>query len=313
MIELLISIFLILVITAVAITSIVQMLTMTRRLQALQTMDASAKTLYEKLSGELAAMHPCAAVWLTSDPADSSVELVFMRCKEAPLDHIDSLREWGRAGATEMGYTDMVWSRWYWKWDPVKVTGTVYAASSRTARWTRVLGNQARDYWKIPGGSKLGNSYFNAFILIPQPVQETGTATSPNSPKDLLNTNAWQSAPATATTPAIQPIEKTDYGDYEDLLRNSRPLMFRCSALKLELVSRDGTSRVADGDTALAWAAEGSVVDGSDKPGLAPADAKRVLDARPSLVRLRFTLSDEKTGASRSYSFSCPTSGIPSY
>jgi len=317
MIELLISIALILVITTAAITAVVQMLAMTRRLQALQTMDASAKTLYEKLSAEIAAMHPCTAVWLTSDTADTSVELVFMRTKDEPLDHIDSRREWGRSARSELGFTDMLWSRWYWKWDPVKKTGTVFAASSREARWTRVFGNQTRNYWKIPGGTLLNNTYFNSFVLIPRPVRETGTLKYPNHPIGLLDANAWQSAPATSTTPAVVAIEKSDFGDYEDLLRNSQPLLFNCTDFSLEVVSRDGSTRIAEGDTALAWAAEGSVVDGSDPPGLAAADAKAILDARPSMVRIKFTLTAvidlQKNAVSRTYSFSCPAPGLPTY
>jgi len=313
MIELLISIALILVIATAAVTAVVQMLAMTRRLQTLQTMDASAKTLYEKLEAELASTHPCTAMWLTSDPATTSVELVFMRCKESPFDRITSKREYNRASAPELGFTDMVWSRWYWKWDATRGTGTVYVASSRTARWTRVPGDQTRNYWKIPGGTNLKKTYFNSFVLIPQPVRETGVALTPSSLKDLLEGNAWQSAPATATTPALVAVEKSDFGDYEDLLRNARPLLFNCSDLRIDMVSRDGTSQTADGDTPLAWAVEGSAVDGSDKPGLTPTDAKQILDARPSLLRLRFTLSDAKTQATRSYSFSCPTPGIPSY
>lgn len=301
LIELLISVTLTLIIATLAITSITSMLAMARRLQALQTMDASAKTLYEKLSSELAAMHPCAAIWLTSDPADKSVELVFMRTKDAPLDHIDSRREWRRQGATELGYTDLVWTRWYWRWDSAAATGTIHVSTSRPARWTRILGNQTRDYWKIPGGSKLGNAFFSSFLSIPRLVPATGTATEPNSPRGVLDANSWGSG------------EATDVGDYADLTRSARPLLGNCTDLRLELVSRDGTVHAADADTPLAFAAEGAYVDASDAPGLSAAAARSVLDRRPAQARLRFTLSDSKTGATRTYSFSFATPAIPVY
>lgn len=301
LIELLVSIGLILVITSIAISSIVSMLAMARRLQALQSMDASAKTLFEKLSHDIAAMHPCAAVWLRSDPSDKSIELVFMRSKDAPFAHIDSRREWHRSFLSELGYTDLVWSRWYWRWDTATATGTVYVSSSRSARWTWILGNQTRNYWKIPSGSKLPSTFFSSFVSIPRVVQATGTSTNPDSPRDILDANSWQSG------------EFTDIGDYQDLLQQARPLLEACSDLVLELVCRDGTMHQADGDTAMSFSARGSVVDGSDEPGLSATAIRQVLDARPCTIRIRFTLRDAKTGATRAYSFSCATPSIPTY
>jgi prepilin-type N-terminal cleavage/methylation domain-containing protein len=300
LVELLVSIALIAVITTAAITAVVQMLAMTRRLQALQTMDATAKTLFEKLSVELGAMHPCAAIWLTSDPATKSVELVFMHAKRSPRDFYDF--KYGAGMHPVMGFTDLVWSRWYWSEAP---TGTLEVSTSRTGRWTQVVGDQTRNYWQIPSGSKMPSSYASTFLLVPQLVRDTGTATAPNSPRDILNANAWQSDPA---KPALKPVEKTDVGDYDDLLLNARPLLSNCSGLTIELRNRDGTGKLADGTSALAWAAPGSFIDGRDQPGL---------DDRPSVLRIRFTLTTvvdlKKTEVSRTYSFSCALPGLPTY
>lgn len=183
-------------------------------------------------------------------------------------------------------------------------SGILNVSSSRPARWTLVPANQSRDYWKIPGGSKMANHY-SSFLLVPQLKRETGTATVPNSPKDLLNANAWQSDPADKT---IVPVEKADVGDYDDLLLNARPLLYNCSDFSIELRNRDGTGKLADGTSALAWAAPGSYVDGRDHPGL---------DDRPSLLRIKFTLASatdlRKTEVSRTYSFSCALPDIPTY
>jgi prepilin-type N-terminal cleavage/methylation domain-containing protein len=204
LVELLVSIVLIALVTTAAITATSRMLTMTRRLQALQTMDASAKTLYEKLSGEVAAIHPCAALWLSSDTTNKSVELVFMHAKRSPRDFYDNKMLWDVFNT--MGFTDLLWSRWQWS----ASTGTLMTSTSRTGRWTRILADQSRNYWKIPSGSKMGTvkqdgyllseaslPYYSSFLSVPQLVRETGTATSPLSPKDILNANAWQSGEPT--------------------------------------------------------------------------------------------------------------------
>jgi prepilin-type N-terminal cleavage/methylation domain-containing protein len=295
LVELLVSIVLIALITTAAITATSRMLTMTRRLQALQTMDASAKTLYEKLSGEVAAMHPCAAVWLTSETSTKSVELVFMHAKRSPRDYYDT------KSLNNMGFTDLLWTRWHWS----ASTETLMVSASRPGRWTRILADQVRNYWKIPGGSRMGSvrfsstlgseaglPYYSSFLSVPKLVRETGTATSPSSPKDILNANSWQSG------------EQSDIGDYDDLLLGARPLLYDCSGLCIEFSNRDGATKLADGNSVLAWAAAGDHVDARDQPGL---------DDRPCIVRIRFTLTDPKTQATRTYSFSCPTPGIPTY
>jgi len=291
LVELLVSIALILLVVTAAVTATTQMLILTRRLQALQVCDATARTTYGLLAADVAAMHPCTAVWLTSNAAGRSVEFVFMTSKRNPKDFI------GRTG-----YTDLQWVRWHWK------AKTLSYATSRSGRWTAISAGQTRNYWKIPTGSRMdpllfgqytqwdmNQPIFNTFLSVPQPVRETGTITDPNSPREVLNRNGWQSG------------EPTDCGDYEDLVRNAVPLLQHCTGLSIELVDRLGRTTTADGSADLAWAVPGSHVDARDH-----AD----LDAWPSQVRLRFTLadaSDDSATVSRVYSFSCATPGLATY
>jgi len=288
LLELLVSMALIAVIITVASTTFFQMLTMAKRLQALQTMDAAAKTTYEKLAGEVTVIHPCAALWLRSKASTKDVEFVFMRSKFNRLDYVDTKFPWDVG--SDLGYTDLVWSRWHWN----ASTETLKVSTSRTCRWTSVRNDQARDFWKISGGSKMGDT-ISTFVSIPQLRRETGTALNPNDPEKLLDLNSWDTN------------EATDIGDYSDLKLNAVPMLYNCTALSIELKNLDGSTRTADGSADLAWAAPGTYVDGQDHANLAD---------RPSLVRLRFTLTaqtnstlrfdrdDVSANTSRVYSFS---------
>ena len=285
LIELLVSMALIAIIATAATTTFIQLLNMSRKLQAMQTMDAAAKTTYEKLASEATVIHPCAALWLTSKMSSKDVELVFMRNKFNSRDYIDTKFAWDVGG--DIGYTDLVWSRWHWN----ATTEILEVSESRCGRWSQIRNDQTRNYWKIPGGSKMGNST-STFISVPQLQRDTGTVSDPNSPKSLLNLNGWQSG------------ELSDVGDYDDLVLNAAPLLYRCTDLTIEVQNLDGNRKTADGSADLPWAAPGTYVDGQDHPKLTD---------RPSLVRLRFTLTEPKAKTSRTYSFSCTTPSFTHY
>ncbi len=288
LVELLVSTALILVVVTVATAATVQLLAQTRRLQSRLHLDASASIAHAKLNSEVTSMHPCAAVWLSSSTSGSvkSVELVFMRGTFSTLDW-PSVVPPAQGSSKRMNTTEQFWTRWSWRSD----TRELQVAASRPIRFFRIAANQARNYWKIPGGSKMPGGLFSTFVSIPQLQRETGTTTSPNSPEDLLNTNAWQSG------------EARDIGDYQDLVLASRPLLTECSDLSIELGNLDGATKLADGSP-LQWAAPGTYVDAQEQTGLTD---------RPSLVRLRFTLTDPKTGAVGTYSFSCSTPSQTAY
>jgi prepilin-type N-terminal cleavage/methylation domain-containing protein len=285
LIELLVSMALIAIIATAATTTFIQLLTMSRKLQAMQTMDAAAKTAYEKLAGEVTVIHPCAAVWLTAKAATKDVEFVFMRSKFNRLDYIDTKFRWDVGG--DLGYTDLVWSRWHWN----ASTEMLEVSSSRTCRWTVVSNDQTRNYWKIPSGSKMNNTN-STFVSLPQLQRDTGTASDPDSPIGILNLNSWNTG------------EKTDVGDYDDLTLNAVPLLYRCTDLVFEVKNLDGSVKTADGTADLSWAAPGTFVDGQDHPKLVD---------RPSIVRLRFTLTEPKAKTSRTYSFSCTAPSFTHY
>lgn len=286
LIELLVSMALIAIIATAATTTFIQLLNMSRKLQAMQNMDAAAKTTYEKLALETTAIHPCAALWLTGKAGTKDVEFVFMRSKFNRLDYIDTKFPWDVGG--DLGYTDLVWSRWHWN----AATEILEVSSSRPCRWTTVRNDQTKNYWKIPGGSKMGNS-LSTFISIPQLQHNTDLGLAGETiPNDILNQNAWNTS------------ELTDIGDYRDLEVNATPLLYRCTDLTIELKNLDGNVKTSDGTVNLVWAAPGTYVDGQDQPKLVD---------RPSLVRLRFTLTEPKAKTSRTYSFSCTTPSFTHY
>lgn len=291
LVEILISMVLIAVIATVATRAFTQMLTVTKRLQSRQTMDAMAKVVYEKLSEETSVMHPCAAVWLNAKDVhgSASVELVFMKGKLSPSDWPDTVHQWDTG--SEMNFTDLLWTRWHWS----ESTRILSVSESRSGRWFKVNGNQMRNYWKIPGGSRMGShpgGYESSFLAIPHLKRETGTSSQPNDPRDLLNENGWQSG------------EPGDVGDYDDLLLNARPLLFECSDLTIEMQTLAGDRLTASGDAPLQWAAPGSYVDGRDHVGR---------EDRPGIIRIRFTISDPRLKTSNTYSFSCATPSLAPY
>lgn len=324
LIELLISLALLTIVMTVAITVTFQCVTVTRRLQARQTMDANARTTYNRLRSEVTTMHPCAAVWLNAKQGEW-VELVFMSAVAEPLDGLDPRLEPGKMRRVYL--TDQVWSRWYWDVD----AKTLLTTTSRRARWARAWANPAlnaggNDYWQIVGGTKMsglllqdGSPYFSTLLCLPQPQRDTGIAsndgTTPfddrDSPITLLDSNNWN----TERNPKITK------GDYQDLVDGARTQLSNCTDLSIGIRSMDGSSVVADEQHNLVWSVSGNFVDGgylgsaSDKRcgvkgnlAAGPWD-QTDLGKRPSVVQLRFTLHDPKTETSSLYSFSCSPPG----
>lgn len=285
LIELLVATALVVAIVAVSTMAVAQMLTTTHRLQAIQGMDAIAATAQIRLGGEIAAIHPCAALWLTSDKGDKSVELLFMRSKYPRFDNVDLKAAPGCN--TQMMTTDLTWSRWHWS----AASNTLRVSENRRVRWTRISAGPARNYWNIVGGSKMPNDYLTGFIAIPQ-LRRDDTG----DPVAALNANAWQSS------------ETSDVGDYDDLILNSSPLLHNCTDFSVELQNLDGATRTASPTADLAWSAPGSFIDGRSQTGL---------EDRPGIVRVRFTLADppppEGTGVSCTYSFSFSTPAFSPY
>lgn len=326
LIELLVSLALLAMVTTVAVTVTVQCVTVTRRLQARQAMDGSARTACNRLRTEVTTMHPCAAVWLNAKQG-KSVELVFLSAVPSPFDGMDARLAPGQMRRVFL--TDQVWSRWYWDVE----ARTLAASTSRRARWARAYADPAlnangRDYWQIPSGTKMTtlthldlSPYFSSLMCLPQPQRDTGIAVDDlgtpyddrNSPIALLDANNWN----TDRHPDIT------LGDYQDLrfVAAARPQLSECTDLAIGIRTVDGTSVVADAQADLAWSVSGNFVDGGY---IGSVDDKRCgvkgnlaggpwnqtdLGKRPGVVQLRFTLHDPKTGTSSTYSFSCAPPG----
>lgn len=333
LIELLVAVTLIVGVAVVATTSVMQMMKLTRRLQAVQNMNAAATTVQAKLGDEVAGMHPGSAIWLrttdnATDPTLKDVELVFMTAQRAPHNYRGiPLADYQ---SREIGYCDLVWTRWAWN----ASSEVLSASNSRNARWTRIFGDATRNYWKLPAAATFTSRtmsqlnsipgernlpFFSVFLSIPRPVRETGVVGAVNVPNGILDRNTWN-------WPPDPNFESAEMGDYTDLVRNARPVLRGCSALRLEVVLRDGSREVADQSTSLTWAAPGDFIDGGER-----RDTSNALrfnpDDRPSLVRIAFTLREgdtphDRDGSlpsgsdirpSQSYSFSMTTLQTPTY
>lgn len=285
LIELLIAMALTLTVIVVATTALVQLLTMIRRLQSRQNMDAVAKVISERFRREVTSMQPGAAVWLRATASPATVELVFMKGKEMPTDFPLTV------GQARLGFTDLLWTRWHWD----SAGEVLSAAESTSARWTMIGKGKKRDFWKFAPGDPdpdTNGPVFATLLSIPSLRRQTGTAAKPDDPQAVLDLNGWQSG------------EPGDTGDYTDLVRVARPLALHCTAVTIEVQSLDGTVQSADGSVDQAWSASGSLVDARDKPDLG---------RRPSLVRLRFTLADPAIGTASTFSFSCLTPEFTRY
>lgn len=318
LLELLVATMLTLIVVMVATTVVYQMVRMTRRINGTIAMHSAAQMVHDQLARETAAMHPCAAVWLVSRTVDSSVELVFLRGKESPLDFPVNPEVGDPASVSKMGFTDLVWTRWHWS----KTTGILSVAESRSARRFSLdngNGTASRNFWQIPNNMQRlsadepagngGMPTWSTFASVPQPRRETQVADDPATPginesepgpHHVLDQNRWRRGLGAA----FQAYLAGDLGDHEDLLRNARPVLSGCTGFRLEVVDQAGVAHAADGLANGVWAAAGSFVDGGLRTGgVSPVDP----ESRPGLLRVRFTLGDSRTDATFTYSFSCST------
>ena len=301
LLELLVATALTISIVTIATVALNQMLLMVRRLTALQEMNTAAALLHNRLTRQVSSMHPCTALWLSSDATDRSVELVFMHGRE-------ETREFG----TGLFITDQTWTRWHWS----ASTKVLTVAKGRGERRFSVSSTAAMGYWQFAPNTMTGSTLF---MLVPQPVRDPG----PGGPQgedlnrngvfdagedlngngkfdQMLDANRWHTERA---LPGGAPLPD-DVGDHQDLLDNALPVLPYCTACTIEIVDADGNVHTADGSTTAVWSAPGAYIDGR-----AQLDAGK----QPSLVRLRFTtanpylLGDDKTTVQATYSFSAST------
>jgi len=298
LIELLVATALTIFLVTTASAAIYQMQVQTRRIEARQDMDAAALLVHERLYRAVSSMHPCGAVWLrsttanpgASPPVPASIELVFLRSTESQPEAAFQVGQ-------SPGFTDVIWTRWYWTASTVGANdGNLSIAEGRCVRQFSVADSNA--LWKLPGpdlmtqsvwedGAEWGDYELSTFISVPQPrraaLDQSAASVPPADPAALLDLNNWGTG------------NSHDIGDYQDLIRNARPALQSCPFMTIEVQTVDGTKYTADGTANLDWTVAGAFVDGRTYTGW---------NARPGLVRLRCTLTDAPTQATASYSFS---------
>jgi len=265
LVEILVATALVVFMLGAATAGFLQMRTLARRVEALQQLHNSARTVHERLAWEIACLMPGAACFVSSTAPGAgtpgTVELVFMRGK---LDDVDFTLD-SQFGASADTLTDQLWTRWSYS----TADGQLMLAASRPARWWSMSAN-----W-VSGGY---NFYDKKFRNLP-----------------TLQRAAAGSAQATLDANAYGSPDVSDIGDYADLDENTSAIAANCTAFAVEIVCHDGSVRRCSEATTATWAADGQFVDGRGGPTIA---------ARPRLIRTRFTLVDPATGVAESFSFS---------
>lgn len=265
LVEILVATTLVVAMLGAATAGFLQMRSLARRVEALQGLHRSARTVHERLAWEIACLMPGAACFASSRAVTAgspgTVELVFMRGKQDDVDFtLDS-----QFGASADTLTDQLWTRWSYS----TADRQLQLAANRPARWWSMTAN-----W-VSGGY---NFYDKKFRNLP-----------------TLQRAAAGTAQATLDADAYGSPDLNDLGDYADLDENTAALAADCTAFALEIVCHDGSVHGFSEASTATWSADGQFVDGRGGATVA---------ARPRLIRTRFTLLDPATGVSESFSFS---------
>lgn len=279
LIEVLVSLAVVMLLVGAATAAFLQMRTLTRRIQARQALNETARMVFDRLRCECDAMVHAGAWWLRSTPG-GAVELVFLRGKVDLLDFsIDP------DGSNPTTLTDLVWTRL--QWDPATRDLTLAASSPlRVVQLTRP--------WVSPSGRDFQGA---SVAFLPQAVRQAGS-----DPQTVLDANR------------IGNGDPVDLGDYGDLLANAVPLATGCTDFAIQAVLGDGSVVDASTATALALAGDGLPVDGR---GGAWAKRPRLLRLRFTLkapdsrIDPATGLDDPATVVEQTFTFTCRTPSPP--
>lgn len=252
LIEVLVSLTVVMVLAGAATASFLQLRGLTRRLQARQALNDTARIAFDRLRTDCEAMVHAGAWWLRAS-AGGGVELVFLRGRVDMLDFSSGaeVREPVFGAINPTALTDLLWTRLHW--DPA--TRMLGLGSSSPQRLCKLA-----QPWPSPGGRDFQGA---VAVFLPQAVRQAGA-----DPRTVLDAHRLGNG------------DPGDLGDYGDLLANSAPLATGCIDLAIQAVLTDGRVVDASAVHALALAGDGLPVDGR---GAAWA-------GRPCLLRLRFTL-----------------------
>jgi hypothetical protein len=278
--ELMMSIALSAFVIATATAAVFQMREMSARMQVLQRMNDTARTIFERFTLDVSTLQQTVSFFVTSTAPSGGVpgriEVVFMRGKYTPLDFmVDD--NFGNGASRP---TDLVWTRWSMD-DATAQIGL--SASSQKRKFTVAAATTAtaiNTAWTTSANPN-GISYNGApFMALPTPQRAIP---------------AGATAAATLDQDAYGTGSPGDIGDYQDLLNNNQPIAFNASNFCVEVVRADGTTQTFTTAASASLAANGLYVDGRNTIDMG---------ARPRLIRIRFDLSDPRTGVHTSFSFS---------
>ncbi len=272
LIEILVSLGLMAFLLTTATYAFLQMQAMANRMRIRQAMHATSRVLAERLRQDFSATMPQGSFHVACGTAPDGADLELI-CLAGRYDHQNFGLEGGHLTDVTLGPadSDLTWIRLAYDQE----TGVLSLAENGLYRSfaipsTATWGHMGQNY----RGSTVG--------VLPEPRRQA--AADAAAMRLQLDDNAWATG------------FRGDIGDYSDLCRRAVPLADRCRDLTLVVVAGDGTETSFSPGTPGFRSWPGLHMDGADPVG-------PVL-ARPSLIRLRFTLADAKTGLAQVFSWS---------
>lgn len=288
LIELLISMGISMVLAGLTTTAFLHIRSAVNRAEARLTMHASAQALYTHWHRSFSSLAPNCAVLVqstaTSGPATGEVSITFMRGKESTEDF-----NWW---VTRLGNSDLLWEQWTWK----RGDKMLYSSVNRPVR----------SYTITKPFTLAGADYKDRkFESIPQPRRWL----DPANPTATLDDNIYFPDPG---VPGGSLANPQDMGDYTDLLRERRPALDQVTDFAIQMVAQDGTTDTISDGTTTTLVRQGVWNDGRLATPLTAAQNFVGSDVakRPRVVRLRFTLTEQRSKLTQTFAFSFALPGM---
>jgi type II secretory pathway pseudopilin PulG len=325
LIELLVSTSIAMAIAAVALSAFMQIRKAINRSEALLGLHQEAQTIYMALEAAFASAQQSCAVVVDTEPG--RVALVFMRGKEQKDDYPTFLDGNTSAGNRLDFTTQLVWEMWEWR----RATASIHAAMNRPMQ-KNLYRYGARSFTPTAVFANGQDYRSKSFWTYPQPRRYLDPsnpfgppAASPDPIISRLDDNMWFPDPANPGKSLVKvgtDPHPEDIGDYSDLqLAIAAPAFRNVTDWSFQIVMHDETlTPITADDSATtsppvvlqgAWL-DGRLGTGADRSLATLAPPQNLtgsdLARRPRLLRLRFTLTEPKSQASQtfSYSFSWP-------
>lgn len=320
LIEVLISTVIAMSMAALVVSAFIQTRSLITRIQAQLAMHAAVQAVHARLDRMFTStMQTCALVVTTTarttDAAGNvtagDVRLILMRGKE-------DTEDWRSSGSVAgiRFKTDLVWDEWLWQ----ESTGTLKAATSSPVRTVEITSL----YSPGSGPNLQITDWWQSIKNLPQPRRYL----DPAKPTLHLDDNIYfPRAPVAGEVAMVSAANPSDVGDFTDLQRNLRPVLQQVTAgpksadpaFVIQLVSHDGVVTTIDDSVTSTHVFQGAWLDGRlASPLTAPqvftstVDPSQRSDAakRPKLIRLRFTMWDQRAKVTQTFSFSFSLPGM---